>query len=91
MLLKPARCPSIISIPRGCPKYTSPVNSLTIIISTPLTTSGFNVDDSSSSSNTIAGLKFAKRFNSFLMPKSAFSGLKSEGSVSYFQSPTAPR
>ena len=60
-------------------------------MSTPWMMSGFSVDASISSSNTIAGLRFAKRLSAFLIPRRALSGLTSAGSASYFQSPTAPR
>ena len=78
-------------MPFGSPKYTSPVSSLTIMMSTPFTNSSFKVDEETSSSYITAGLKFAKSPRAFLIPKSAFSGLIAGSRVSYFQSPTAPR
>ena len=52
--------------------------------------SSLNGEEDKSSSNTLTGLKFANKFNFFLMPNKALSGLNSGANLSYFQSPTAP-
>ena len=81
----------IFSIPLGSPKYIPPVSSLIINISKLLIISGFKLDDSINESNTIAGLKLAKRSSSFLILRRPLSGLFSKGSFSHFGPPTAPK
>ena len=77
---------SIGLIPLGSPKYIPPVSSLTIIISKPETISGFKVEASTNCLKHIAGLKFAKSFNSFLNFKRALSGfLEKSSHISEFE------
>ena len=78
------------SIPRGSPKYMPPVSSRTIIISNPETISGFRVEESTSCSKQIAGLKFANRFSSFLNFKRALSGFFENSNLSHLGPPHAP-
>ena len=80
----------VSSIPRGCPKYTPPVNSLTIIMSKLLTTSFFKVEAETRASKTSAGLKLANNSNSFLKPNKPASGLFDLSTSSHFEPPTAP-
>ena len=81
---------SIGLIPLGSPKYIPPVNSLTIIISSPETTSGFRVEASTNCLKQIAGLKLAKSFNSFLSFNNALSGFLENSRLSHVGPPTAP-
>ena len=81
---------SIGLIPLGSPKYTPPVNSLTIKISKPDTISGFKVEAFTNCSKHIAGLKLAKSFSSFLSFKRALSGFFENSTPSHFGHPPAP-
>ncbi len=49
IVLNPQRSPLRVSMPRGWPKYTSPVSSRTIMMSSPATTSGLRVEAEASS------------------------------------------
>ena len=66
---------SRFSIPRGSPKYTPPVSSLTIKISRSWTISFLRDEESESEEKHIAGLKLAKRSKSFLRRNKPASGL----------------
>ena len=61
------------------------------MISKPATISGFNVEESTSCSKHIAGLKFANNFNSFLNFKRALSGFFENSKLSHFGPPQAPK
>ena len=50
----------------------------------------FSGEASDNSLNKNAGLKFAKRFNSFLRVNNAFSGRSSQSKLSHCVPPTAP-
>ena len=82
--------PGISSTPRGSPKYIPPVNSRTINMSRPETTSCFKLDASAKASKTIAGLKFANNPSSFLIARSPASGRISKSTLSHLGPPTAP-
>src|SRR3979409_490474 len=67
-----------------------PVNSRTIMMSRPATSSRFNVEASANASNTNAGRRLANRsisLRSFSRPR---SGCNSNGKVSHFGPPTEP-
>ena len=74
----------------GSPKYKSPVNSRTIMISKPSTTSLFKVELSTKASKTFAGRRFAKRANSLRIPSKPRSGRCLYSKLSHFGPPTAP-
>ena len=78
-------------IPLGSPKYIPPVSSLTIIISSPETISGFKLEASTNCLKQIAGLKFAKSLSSFLNFNNALSGFLEKSKLSHFGPPTAPK
>jgi hypothetical protein len=65
----------------------SPVSSRTIMMSSPLTTSGFSVDASTSSGKTTAGRRFEKKSHSLRRLRIAFSGRLSRASLSCFGTP----
>ena len=67
-----------------------PVSSLTMSKSRLETFSSFRVEAETSSFERIAGLRLAKKSSSDLIPKSPFSGLLLEGSLSHLGPPTAP-
>ena len=74
------------------PKYSPPVSSLTTIISSPSPIiSSFNGLAFFNSLKRIAGLRFVKTSNSFLIFKSPFSGLNSASILSHLGPPTAPK
>ena len=87
----PTLPPSLSSwIPLGSPKYIPLVNSRTIIISNPATSSFFNDEKSAKASKHCAGLKLENKSNSFLSLRSPRSGLTLKSKLSYFGPPTAP-
>ena len=59
-------------------------------MSNPETISGLSVDASTNCSKQIAGLKFAKSFNSFLNFNNALSGFFENSTLSHLGPPTAP-
>src|SRR3569832_2145820 len=90
IVLKPTRSPFRTSIPRGWPKYTSPVSSRTIMISSPDTTSGLSDDAPASSGYSSAGRRLANRLSSLRMRNRPRSGRSGRSSVSYCGPPPAP-
>ena len=60
------------------------------MMSNPETISGLRVDASTNCSKQIAGLKFAKSFNSFLNFNRALSGFFENSTSSHLGPPTAP-
>jgi hypothetical protein len=60
-------------------------------MSNPETTSGLSVEAPTNCSKQIAGLRFAKSFNSFLSFNKALSGFFENSKPSHFGPPTAPK
>ena len=60
-------------------------------MSRPETISGFRVEALTNCLKQIAGLKFAKSFNSFLSFNNALSGFFENSRLSYLGPPTAPK
>ena len=60
-------------------------------MSNPETISGLRVDESTNCLKHIAGLKFAKSFNSFLNYKRSLSGFLENSKLSHLGPPHAPR
>src|SRR5688572_29778540 len=67
------------------------VSSRTIMMSRPLTISGFRLEASANSGKTVAGRRLAKKSHSLRRPRIAASGRSGRSSLSYCGPPTAPK